>query len=237
MANKDPDEMLVVLFRHVAVQNLAKTREAGRPIFDDVEICEIRAPGAKDVKHFPALAISAGGWVFDPYTGEQKQVTYAERFKRQYRQFKEHAAQTKTGTPLAQVPFLTEARRAELRALNLYTAEQLAAIDGQELKNLGPGGREIKNQAMEYIEQSHHNAPSMQLQAELEALKARNEVLEQDVDMLKARRAADETQFDNMSDAELRDYITAQTGNMPIGQPPHKTLVRMAMEARPSKAA
>ena len=32
------------------------------------------------------------------------------------------------------------------RALNLYTVEQLAAIDGQELKNLGPGGRELKNQ-------------------------------------------------------------------------------------------
>ena len=57
-------------------------------------------------------------------------VTYAERFARQYQQFKAQAAQTKSGTPLEYAPFLTEARRAELRALNIYTVEALAAIDG-----------------------------------------------------------------------------------------------------------
>jgi hypothetical protein len=237
MQNKDPDEMLVVLFKHIAVKNEAKSKEAGRPIFDDLEICEIRAPGAKDIKHFPAAAMSAGGWVVDPYTGEQKQISYAERFSRQYRQFKEHAAQTKTGTPLAQVPFLTEARRAELRALNLYTAEQLAVIDGQELKNLGPGGRELKNRAIEYIAESRHNVPSIELQARLEAAEARNQALQQDVEALKTRKAVAEAQFDGMSDAELQEFITAQTGTAPIGQLNHKTLVRMAMEARPSKAA
>ena len=50
-----------------------------------------------------------------------KQITYAERFHRQYRQFKEHAQQTKSGIPLAGVPFLFQTRKAELRALNIYT--------------------------------------------------------------------------------------------------------------------
>jgi hypothetical protein len=234
---RDPDSALVALFKHAAVKNEAKSNAAGRPIFDDVEMCEIRAPGSKDVKVFPAMALSAAGWLIDPYTGEQKQITYAERFARQYRQFKEHAAQTKTGTPLSQVPFLTEARKSELRALNLYTAEQLAAIDGQELKNLGPGGRELKNKAAEYIEDAVKNVPNIQMQAELEALRARNEMLEQDNATLTQRRSVAEAQLDEMTDAELHDYIKTHTGVAPVGASPHKTLVRMALEARPSKAA
>ncbi len=107
---------------------------------------------------FPATAFSH--WEIDPQTGEQAKVTYAERFQRQYQQFKAHATQTKSGTPLAYAPFLTEARRAELRAQNIYTVEALAAIDGQELKNLGPGGRELKNAAMEYIEEAKARAPN-----------------------------------------------------------------------------
>ena len=117
---------------------------------------------------FPAMAFSH--WKNDPETGEQTKVTYAERFMRQYRQFKAMAAQTKSGTPLAHAPFLTEARRAELRAQNIYTVEALADIDGQELKNLGTGGREMKNKAMEYIAESKTQAPNMAAAAELEAL-------------------------------------------------------------------
>src|SRR4030095_3061226 len=99
-------------------------------------------------------------WITDIYGGDARQVTYAERFSRQYQQFKAQSAQTKTGTPLAEVPFLTEARRAELRAQNVYTVEQLVAVDGQELKNLGVGGRELKNKAIEYVEESKLAAPN-----------------------------------------------------------------------------
>ena len=116
------------------------------------EIVELHYPGSRNWSAHPATSFSH--WAIDPATGEQVKVTYAERFSRQYRQFKAHATQTKSGTPLTFATFLTEARRAELRAQNIYTVEALAAIDGQELKNLGPGGREMKNAAMEYIETS-----------------------------------------------------------------------------------
>jgi hypothetical protein len=230
-ASRDPDAALVALFRHRAVQNPGKSREAGRPIFDDVEEVEIRAPGSKDVKVFPATAFSH--WRTDIYTGAQEKVTYAERFHRQYRQFKEHAQQTKSGTPLVSVTFLTEARKAEMRALNIYTVEQLAQIDGQELKNLGMGGRDLKNQAQAYIDDAKNYAPVLELQARLDAAEARNQVLEQDVTILKQRKAEVEAQFDAMSDPELREYIRAHTGTAPVGQPAHRSLVRMAMDARP----
>jgi hypothetical protein len=234
---RDPDEMLVVLFKHLAKQNSVKTLAEGRPVFDDEEVCEIRSPGSKDVKVFPATAFAR--WVENPYTGEQTQQTYAERFAHQYRQFKAQATQTKSGTPLDFVPFLSEGRRAELRAQNVYTVEQLAAIEGAELKNLGNGGREMKNAAVAFIEDSKSAAPNMQMLAELEALKARNVILEEDAQHRKQlqERAVVDDEFDAMSLEQLREYIATNTGQAPHGSLTRKVLVRMAGNARPEKAA
>ena len=231
MPTTDPDDVLLVLFRHHAEPNEAKSREAGRLICDDVEVVDIRRPGARDFSTHPATEVC--GWRPDPETGIQVRYTYAERFARQYRQFKAMAAQTKTGTPLTHVPFLTEGRRAELRALNIYTVEALATLDGQELKNIGQGGRELKNAAMEFIEQAKSNVPTLQMQAELEALRAKNMALEQDLEGMKRV----EREFEGMSDKELRDYITSNTGHPPAGSLARKTLVRMAMDAKTEKAA
>lgn len=232
-ASRDPDEDLVALFRYHAFQNPTKSLTEGRPIFDDVEVCEIRKPGSRDIKIFPATAFTR--WIDDPLTGEQTKQTYAERFSHQYRQFKARAAQTVTGTPLEFATFLTEGRRAELRAQNVYTVEALASIDGTELKNLGPGGREMKNKAIALIEQAKTTAPNQQMLAELEALKARNQILEEDLATVRSAQASGE--FADMSDEQIRDFITANTGKEPRGALPRKTLVRMAMEASPSKAA
>lgn len=232
---RDPDAILVATFRHKPEKNERKSLEEGRPIYDDVEVVDIRAPGSRNFGTYPATAFSH--WRNDPFSGEQVKVTYAERFSRQYQQFKAHAGQTKSGTPLDDVPFLTEARRAELRAQNVYTVEQLALIDGQELKNLGPFGRDQKNLAIEYIETGKRAAPNMQLQSELEALRARAAVLEDDNIALKQRAATSEAIFDEMTDDQLRNLIKSNTGHAPTGNFAHKQLVRMALETRPSRAA
>ena len=229
----DPDELLVVTFKNLAVENPLKTMEAGRPIFDDVEHCFITAPGSHDIKVFPANTFAR--WVGTPFGGGQVKQSYAERFSHQYRQFKAHVAQTKSGTPLDHAPFLSEARRAELKAQNVYTVEALADIEGNELKNLGPGGRDMKNKALEYINESKLAAPTKQMLAELEALRARNAVLEEDVQVKKEYTV--ENEFNDMSDKQLRDFITTNTGQAPQGNLARKTLVRMAMDARPKEVA
>jgi hypothetical protein len=235
------DEVIVAQFKHLAVPDENATLKEGRPVFKDLEVVEIRTPGGKDVKIFPALARSH--WDANPFTGEMTPVTYAERFKQQYQQFKAHAAQTKSGTPLDYASFLTEARRAELRAQNVYTVEQLAAIDGQELKNLGGGGRDLKNAAVEYLAEAKAGASNKQLEAELEALRAKNTLLEEDAKRraeLDAAKKLDDpatTDFDEMTSDQLREYITSHTGVAPTGSLSHKTLKRIALEAQPSKAA
>jgi hypothetical protein len=246
MAIRDPDDSVVAVFKDFAVKNEGKSVQAGRPIYDDVEVVELRFPGSKNWSAYPATAFSH--WGVDPQTGEQIKITYAERFRRQYQQFKSHSTQTKSGTPLQYAPFLTEARRAELRAQNIYTVEALAAIDGLELKNLGQGGREMKNAAMEYIQESQSGAISVQVQAEMEALRAKNQVMEEDLAALKAKaikpipnkqavtfEPADE--FDGMDINQLREYITTHTGQAPLGAINTKTMRRMARDLRVEKAS
>jgi hypothetical protein len=228
------DTGLVAVFRNGIVKNIAKSTEAGRPIFDDVELVEIRSAGSKDYGVFPAMDFSH--WDIDQDTGEQRKYTYAERFSRQYQQFKSHQQQTKAGTPLDYLPFLTEAKRAELRALNIYTAEALAIVDGPELKNLGPSGRELKNQAIAFLENSSDMARVTKLEAELAEMRARNQVLEDDIKLVASQKPL-VTEFDGMSDEQLRTHIKTLTGTELKGNLPRKTLIRMAQEHKENVAA
>ena len=230
---RDPDAVLVATFRNMAIPNAGRSAAEGRPIFDDVEVCEVRVPGSRNWTPYPAHSHSH--WRVDPFTGEQSSITYAERFPRQYAQFTAQTQQTKSGTPLDFAPFLTEGQRASLKAQNIYTVEQLAGIDGQELKNLGPYGREQKNRADEYLTASRANAPATQLQAELDALRAKNMALEEDNEALK--KTGGEGQFKDMDLDQIREFITTHTGQAPIGSLNRKALVRMALDARPDKAA
>lgn len=240
MAMKDPDDSVLAIFKDFAVKNEALSAKAGRPVFDDMEIVELRFPGSKNWAAYPATSFSH--WSVDPQTGEQIKVTYAERFRRQYQQYKSHSTQTKSGTPISYAAFITEARRAELRAQNVYTIEALAAIDGQELKNLGPGGRDMKNAAMEYIAETQSGAVNTQMAAELEALRAKNQAMQEDLEALRANKTKQEVasanadEFDGMDLDQLRDFITSNTGVAPKGALNRKTLVRMARDCAPEKA-
>jgi len=127
------------------------------------------------------------------------------------------------------------ARRAELRAQNIYTIEALAAIDGLELKNLGMNGRDLKNKAQEYLEEARTGAPNTQMLSELEALRAKNALLEEDIRAIKDRgpefTPTREDRFDGMNLDELREFVTTNTGQAPLGSMNRKTLIRLARDA------
>ena len=97
----------------------------------------------------------------------------------------------------------------------------------------------MKNQAAEFIEETKTAAPNMQMLAELEALKARNAILEEDFERRKqlAGKADDDSEFEAMTLDQLREYITVNSGQAPHGSLNRKTLTRMAASVRPDKAA
>lgn len=232
------DAQLVVTFRADKVKNEAKSVEAGRPIYDDIELCEVRTAGDREtVKVFPAHAFHQ--WIRNE-EGEQEQITYAQRWSEQYRRFKERRAQIQEGTPLSELPFLTEAQRSTLKALNVHTAETLASIDGPRLKTLGMGGREWKNQAQAYIDNASGSANVTAMAAKIEMLQQQIAALSaapQPPPVPPAESPAAPDDFDAYSDDDLKDFIASQVGARPRGNPNRDTLLRMAREAAPAEAA
>lgn len=218
-----------------AVKDDKATREQGRPIFKDVEMARLKFVG-DNKKELVAPAHQK----FMRMPGTQEWVTYAERYPRHYEAFKTGQALLGSGTPLAELPFLTEAKRSELKALNVHTAEALSSLDGSLLQKLGMYGRELKNQAQAYLDKAKETALETRLAGENAALKERIDALEAMIRGQGQPQVAVEMvpntdvevgSFDQLDDDELKRFIKVRTGQSPRGNPAHATLVRMAEEA------
>lgn len=234
---------LHIEFRTVAVENRAKSLKEGRPIFDQQEQVFIRFVG--DPKK-ELVAPAHEKCMRDPATGLW--VSYAQVYHRHYEAFKSGQAAIGDGTPVEELPFLDAARRAELKALHVHTAEALAGLEGVNLSRLGMFGRELKEKAKAYIEKARDSALETRLAAENAALTQRIAALEAQLlagqapspppVAVEQEKGEDEgSVFDNWDDAALKAFIKEKTGKGPMGQPSHATLVRMAQEVFTAEAA
>lgn len=238
---------LHIEFKNVAVENRAKSLKEGRPIFDQQEQVHIKFVG--DTRK-ELVAPAHEKCIRDPATNQW--VSYAQLYHRHYDAFKSGEAAIGEGTPIAELAFLTEARRAELRALHIHTAEALAQLDGTNLSRLGMFGRELKDQAQAYIQKAKDGALESRLSAENAALRAQLEALSAQVQAMHmpavpavpAVPLADDQPaeqepsiFSGWDDAALKAFIKERTGAAPKGQPGHATLMRLAEEANQKEAA
>lgn len=244
MSNVD-DSRIAVTFENWPQLNEAASKSKGRPIYDDIEVCRIRMSGDRlNSPVFPAHAEAPGG--ITRADGTIEKATYAQKYNRQYQEFKAGKAQTKEGTPLEELPFLTAAKRNELKALHIYTAEALAALDGQPLKTLGQGGRELKNQAQAYMDKAAGSADITRLASEAAFYKAEAERLQNELNQRGTQAPDDErvtenlgyeqsvpevvSEFEDWDDNLIKEFIAEKTGQKPKGNPSHETLVKMADE-------
>lgn len=110
------------VFYREPVLNPGKTREAGRPIYDDQEVVRIFVAG-------------------DPYNQIVKPVDQVmmDRFPVQYAAWRDkQEGMTVSGTPIRQWPLLTPANMAEFEGLKIFSVEALAAVsDGNVTKAMG----------------------------------------------------------------------------------------------------
>lgn len=231
-------ELIVPRFFLHAVKNEEKSAKAGRPIFDEIECCEIRLAANKYTK-VVAPAHEVFRREMDNSTGDVKEYTYAIQFSEQYKAFKNGEAQVLAGTPLQELPFLTQAKRLELKALNIHTAEALAALDGQPLRQLGPGGRELKNQAQAYIDKASGSANVLQMAAQIAELQERLAALQGGAPVAAPEIAPDiqadqpvntASPFAAMEPDDIKNWIQDATGERPRGNPSKATLVAKADE-------
>lgn len=229
MANEN---LVVATFKTHSVKNEAKSKEANRPIYDDMEVCELRfAANRQTVGVFPAHEVFKKD--FNMQTGEVTQLTYALVYNEQYKKFKAGLDQEQSGTPLSELTFLTQAKRLELKALNIHTAEALASLDGTPLKQLGPGGRDLKNQAQAYIDKAAGSADVTNMAAQIAALQDEIAKLRGDggTTVEATEQVADvQSPFFDMEAEDIKNWIQNATGERPRGNPSHATLVKKADE-------
>lgn len=191
---ENPDSALAVEFINKPVQNNAKSKEAGRAIFDDCEFVVIRFPGDRLRVHTaPATEMH-----FVSHMGEQ--MTYAERFSAQYKYFKEHGTSVQSGTPLSEVGFLTAAQKAELSALSIHTVEQLAGLASKAQKSVGIHAMKMVADAKEFLDNATSNS-------EVEALKARIAELEAGAKPKRAKKSKAADDFKEYTDDDLRAIL------------------------------
>lgn len=223
---------IVAIFRTHSQPDRRASKEKGRPIFKDIEVCEIRmAANRQTVGVFPAHDI----WrKQETEFGDFEPVTYAMRFPEQYKKFKAGMTQAQSGTPLEELTMIPQAKRLELKALAVHTVEALAALDGQELKNLGVGGRDLKNLAQAYLDKAKGNANVSKLASENETLKTQMAEMQAQIAALSKGKEATgpvaSSPFFDMDADGIKEWIADVTGSRPKGNPNHETLVRMADE-------
>lgn len=137
-------------------QNMEKSVQAGRPIFEDVEYVKIIVPGDRDEVHRPA------------------RESDRRQFQQQYAAFKAGKEAPVTGTPLTAWPSLTASQVAELAFFNVKTVEQLADLpDAHAQKFMGI--QAIKQKAKAFLEAAAGNAP---LEKAMAAIEERDNVIE-----------------------------------------------------------
>lgn len=237
------ENLTVATFETLSVKNDRKSKEAGRPIYDDQIVCKLRYSANKQtVGVFPAHEIFK--WLDDPETGERTPLTYALAYPDQYRAFMNGEAQFASGTPLSELPFMNQGKRLELKAINIHTAEALAAIDGNALKMLGQGGRTLKEQAQAFLDSAAGTADVSSLAAENAELRSRLAALEAKVSGGSRAAVGDvetevpsESPFQIMDDEDIVNWLIESSGRTPAEGLSHAALVKLADEVNAALAA
>ena len=146
------DKKLHVRFFVKPMMNRSKSRHAGRPIYEEVEMIEIMVPG--DKHSIPVR--------------RARQLDKA-RFARQYQAFKAGKEDQQSGTPLTVVPFMTPAKAEEYKFFHIVTVEQLAgAADSSKAAAAVMGFQGDKQKAAAYLQMAEGNAPILEMQQKLE---------------------------------------------------------------------
>lgn len=204
-----------VIFRNNATPNEAKTKTAGRPIYDDMEVCDIFFPGMVKERVPTCRALDQADWIEDPVMQTKRPRTYMEKYAEEYQAFKSGGALALSGTPIEEAPFLTEGKRLELKhGLKIYTIEQLAALDGVGLKAMGLDGRNLKDRAQAYLDTAREGADTAHLQSELAKRDAEMDEMRKQIAALMAAKDAPAADVEVKEDQKWATYSDEDIVNM-----------------------
>jgi len=169
------DDQMMVMFYNRAVRNDFKSREANRPIFDDIVHVKIFTPGERLNQ------------IDRPMREEDKQ-----RFPRQWNDFVQKRTFVPEGTPI-DLLFPNHPSVAEtMKGNGIYTVEQCANLTAHAIDSIGIGGQEYVNKAKAYLNSADKGKNFNKLNTELSDYK-------QKVRMLEQQLASQKKQIDEMA--------------------------------------
>lgn len=209
-------------FYNDAIQNMEMSEKEGRPIYQDVEMVEVRIPGDQQMT-----------WV------GKVEEKHKHRWPEQYAAFKRGEERAASGTPLEHWPnpTMTKSRVAEIKAHNILSVEELAGIPDSSLQKLGMGARELREQARYYISNANDGAANAAMSAEIARLKEMVETLTGNkMEPVSKEAAPVEKSLDDCTDDELKSFIKRETGKAPRGNISRATLLNRATEIATGKA-
>lgn len=196
---RDPDSALFVQFYQKPVQNFYRTKEEGRPIFEDRLFIRIEIPGNRNS-------------IIDTLASD----THKIRFQRQYQFFASKNPEGQlSGTPLSAWNFLAASKVEELRFLGFRTVEQVAAASDGNISKIGMAAGidpyQFRERAKRYLQASQDDASLQKTADEADKLKAELQAERE------ARKAQEEKHAKEME--ELRALISQATQKRKPGRP------------------
>jgi hypothetical protein len=148
------DQRLFVEFVSRSVQDEVQSRDAGRPVFVQVDYVRIRQPGERDEILRPA------------HRGDQ------QRFARRWQAYQEGRQELPAGTPLS-ILFPNNPEVVEnLKYDKIFVVEQLAALNDTAIGNIGLGGRQFVDKAKAFLAAASNGKGLQELFAEVDQLAA-----------------------------------------------------------------
>ena len=173
MDGHDPNQGVYALFYSRAVQNNALSRDEGRPVFVDRDYVKVIIPADKHAT------------VDRPARDEDKQ-----HWPREWAKYEAGQHEAVTGTPLAALSWLMPSQIKSLEAVDVLSVEHLAAVSDGNLKNLGMGGRDMRERAKNFLAVAKDQSHVTRLSDENQALKDQVALLQENLTALQQQVAA-----------------------------------------------
>jgi len=163
------DDKLYVEFSREPVLHPAKSRDAGRAVYEERDFVKIHVPGDKTT-----------------VCVEPMHEINVQRFRARYEKWKAGQAEAVVGTPLSALPQMTPAKVEEYKFFKIVTVEQLADANDQ-LGQKFMSFQSDKQAAKRFIEATKGNAPIEAMNVELQKRDAEIENLKTMVEALQAQ--------------------------------------------------
>lgn len=172
MVSHGDDSTILATFSDEYVKNEFRSETEGTVIYDHFHQITLEYPG-NNLNNF--------SYRFRPE--EAKTSQWPQRFPNQWEAFKNQQEQVPDGTPVELWPPLDKRRVLELKAMRIYTVEQIAATTDVTGPNMGMEWRKLRDQAKAFLE------PNLAL-AELSKIRRENEDQAEQIELLQRQVSA-----------------------------------------------